>query len=248
MAGQAHAFMHARLADELHGGFFEEHPQTGKLPRRQNPHMHLLEAMLALHAATGDARWMAEATRLTVLFEKHFFDAASGSLAEYFQMHWAPEDSAAGALREPGHQFEWVWLLGEYAKQSGDKRYAPMARRLYAFGAQFGIDRNDGLGGAVMDGVNPRGDIVAGTKLLWPQTEYIKACVATFEATGEARYLSDARAHVALIRQHFFRADGLNWCNQLSRTGDMLVAVTPSRVLYHLFLALAELLRVESAA
>jgi mannose/cellobiose epimerase-like protein (N-acyl-D-glucosamine 2-epimerase family) len=248
MAGQAYAFMQARLADKLHGGFFEEYPQTDKLPRRQNPHMHLLEAVLAVHAATGDAQWLAEAKRLTTLFEAHFFDAEGGSLAEYFQADWTAENGSAGALREPGHQFEWVWLLGEYARQSGDGRYAPLAGRLYAFGAQFGIDRQGELDGVVMDGVNPKGDIVAATKLLWPQTEYIKACVSKFETTGEAHYLATAQTHVGLLRQHFFRADGMNWCNQLSRRGEMLPGVTPSRVLYHLFLALAEVIRVEEPA
>ena len=57
-------FMQQRLADPQHGGFFEEFApgRTGmKLPRRQNPHMHLLEAVLALHAATGEKNWLRRA-------------------------------------------------------------------------------------------------------------------------------------------------------------------------------------------
>ena len=44
-------FMQHRLAESPHGGFLEEFVPGRtevKLPRRQNPHMHLLEALLAL--------------------------------------------------------------------------------------------------------------------------------------------------------------------------------------------------------
>src|SRR5947209_11653808 len=60
-------FMQQRLADPQHCGFFEEFApgRTGiKLPRRQNPHMHLLEAVLALHVATGEKNWLRRATAL----------------------------------------------------------------------------------------------------------------------------------------------------------------------------------------
>ena len=248
LADQAYGFMQTKLADALHGGFFEEYPLIKKLPRRQNPHMHLLEAVLAMHAATGDGKWMSRAQQLVMLCEKHFFDSGSGSLAEYFKADWSAEEGEAGALREPGHQFEWVWLLGEYAKQSGDGRMTALAGHLFTFGEKFGVDRHDALGGAVMDGLNPQGSVVASTKLFWPQTEYIKACVAKFEMSGEQKYLSAGIAHVALLRRHFFRADGANWCNQLSRNGEMMVDVTPSRVLYHLFLGIAEIMRVHEHA
>src|SRR6185436_4826185 len=53
-------FMQHRLGDPRHGGFLEEFVpgrSDAKLPRRQNPHMHLLEALLALHVATGEKNW-----------------------------------------------------------------------------------------------------------------------------------------------------------------------------------------------
>ena len=57
--------MQRRLADAQQGGFFEEFAPGragAKLPRRQNPHMHLLEAVLALHAATVEKNWLRRAT------------------------------------------------------------------------------------------------------------------------------------------------------------------------------------------
>ena len=40
------------------------------------------------------------------------------------------------------------------------------------------------------------------------------------------------------------RPDGANWHNQLAREGTPMTPVTPARVLYHLFLAVAEVERV----
>ena len=115
--------MQERLADPRHGGFFEEFaPGRGamKLPRRQNPHMHLLEAMLALHAATGEKNWLRRATALVDLFKRRFVDPQTGALIEFFAEDWTVAPAAEGALREPGHQFEWVWLLHEYYRLSRD--------------------------------------------------------------------------------------------------------------------------------
>ena len=86
--------------------------------------------------------------------------------------------------------------------------------------------------------------LTAPTSLFWPQTEYIKACVARCERRLPGMHEAVA-LHVERLRAFYFRPDGANWCNQLSRTGECLSPVTPARVLYHLFLAIAEVLRME---
>ena len=247
MGDQAYAFARTHLADTRHGGFFEEHPTVDRLPRRQNPHMHLLEATLAMHAATGEAPWMDASRQLVRLFEQRLFDSRSGSLAEFFGRDWSTTEGAEGALREPGHQFEWVWLLGEYVRAGGEPQVIALSERLFDFGDRFGRDAGGPLDGVVFDGVDPQGRVTADTKLLWPQTEYIKACVARAER-GVAGMAEEADAHLGRLRKHFFRPDGANWCNQVSRDGKCLSDVTPARVLYHLFLAVAEVLRLKEGA
>ena len=232
--------MQAHLADPRHGGFFEEFApgrSEVKLPRRQNPHMHLLEALLALHAATGEKNWLRRAGALVDLFKRRFTDPDTGSLIEFFTQDWSPAPGGEGRLREPGHQFEWVWLLHEYYRAAHDDSVAPYAERLFAFGQQFGLDPGDGL---VFDGIDASGALIAGTKLLWPQTEYIKACVARAEWLNDEAARRAIKAHLALIARHFIRPDGTNWHNQLARDGTPIAPVTPARVLYHLFLAVAE--------
>jgi len=243
LADATWAFMQERLADARYGGLLEEFApgRAGiKLPRRQNPHMHLLEAMLALHAATGEKNWLRRATALVDLFKGHFVDPQSGALIEFFGEGWSAAPGDEGRLREPGHQFEWVWLLHEYFRATRDDSVVPYAERLFAFGSRFGIDDD----GAVFDAVDASGRLVAGTKLLWPQTEYIKACVARAEWLEDAAARSAIPAHLRLIAQRFMRADAANWHNQLARDGTPVAPVTPARVLYHLFLAVAEAERV----
>ena len=89
-------------------------------------------------------------------------DPATGALIEFFGEDWSPAPGAEGALREPGHQFEWVWLLHEYVRAAHDDSVAPYAERLFAFGTQFGIDA--GRYRRVFDGVDASGALVAGTK------------------------------------------------------------------------------------
>ena len=239
-------FMRQRLGDPRHGGFFEEFVPGRtelKLPRRQNPHMHLLEAVLALHQATSENNWLRRAGLLVELFKRRFIDPATGALIEFFAKDWSPAPGDEGRLREPGHQFEWVWLLHEYFRAARDDSVMPCAERLFAFGEKFGIDPADGL---VFDGLDASGALVAGSKLLWPQTEYIKACVARAEWRNDDAARRAIEAHLARIATHFLRRDGANWHNQLARDGTPIAPNTPARVLYHLFLAVTEADRLMS--
>jgi mannose/cellobiose epimerase-like protein (N-acyl-D-glucosamine 2-epimerase family) len=55
------AFLEAQLR-ERNGGFLEGWPAT--MPRRQNPHMHLFEATIAVYDATYDAEFQNRAGEL----------------------------------------------------------------------------------------------------------------------------------------------------------------------------------------
>src|SRR3954447_3443551 len=240
-------FMQQWLADPQHGGFFEEFApgRSGmKLPRPQNPHMHLLEAMLALHAATGEKNWLRRATALVDLFKRRFVDPQTGALIEFFAEDWTVAPTADGALREPGHQFEWVWLLHEYSRVARDPGIIPYTERLFKFGASFGIERGGTLHGAVFDGVAADGTLVADTKLLWPQTEYIKAAVARCEWLNDETARGGITLQLGLIARYFMRPDGATWHHQPARAGTPLTRDVPARVLYHLFLCVAEVDRL----
>ena len=251
LAADTRAFMAARLADPAHGGFREEcgaGPRPPPAVRRQNPHMHLLVACLAWHAVDAVGPWLADARAIVDLFERHFFDPATGSLIEYFAPDWSPAAGADGRWREPGHQFEWVWLLDAYGRHEHRPSLDARAEALWQFGTRFGIERDVAPLGLAFDGVDADGTIRADTKLLWPQTEFIKACAVRAEMQGDAGARAAGSAAYETMRRAYFDRDQVRWVNQLTREGRPSQRAAPSRILYHVFLAVAEHDRVIRAA
>ena len=80
-----------------HGGFAED--RGGRLPRRANPHMHLLESALAWVALDDEDRaWRRMADAVATCIEK-FIDPASGALREFFAADWSPALGVEANLR-----------------------------------------------------------------------------------------------------------------------------------------------------
>lgn len=86
-----------------HGGFIEGIPAT--TPRRQNPQMHLFEAMIAAFDATSDSAFQNRAGDLCGPFVASLFDPQRQILGEYFEEDWSRIEPVQV---EPGHQAEWV--------------------------------------------------------------------------------------------------------------------------------------------
>lgn len=241
------------IADEVIGFIEREmaHPQggfaedtLGTLPRRQNPHMHLLEAFHALAEATGEQRWLDHANAIVRLAREHLVDTETGTLGEYFTDGWQPASGAAGMICEPGHHFEWTWLLLHHWRLTGDNEARDLAGTLYDFAIRYGLD--DGTAGplAAFDVFDRAGTVTASTKLLWPQTEAIKAFLARIEFLDDADAAARLDKHLASLFRWFVAPETGLWFNQLASDGTPTQTVIPVRVLYHLLLALAEWERV----
>src|SRR6476646_5413113 len=70
-----------------HGGFLEGLPSS--MPRRQNPQMHLFEAMIATFDATHEASFQNRAGDFFALFVASLYDRQKGVLGEYFEQDWS---------------------------------------------------------------------------------------------------------------------------------------------------------------
>ena len=104
-------FIERFLIDPSDGGLFDSFPIDSR-SKRQNPLMHLLEAYLALHEATEDEFWLNKASRIVNLFSTELLSEKFRALPEHFTDNWMlPEGGSSAAVFEPGHHFEWVWLL-----------------------------------------------------------------------------------------------------------------------------------------
>ncbi|MFT4034166.1 MAG: AGE family epimerase/isomerase [Patulibacter sp.] len=213
----------------------EDQTQT----REQNPHMHLLEGLLALHEATGESRFLDRAAEVIELFESTLFDDHNGVLHECFGADWSPLSEPRGRLVEPGHHFEWVWLLHQA------ERYLPGASRLasalFDFATQHGIDQPSG---AVIDAVLDDGTPADRGTRTWPHTEEIKAHLARLEATGEFDEARFVQLVDLLFSKFLSRQPAGTWDDHFAADGALQVDKIPASSLYHVFLAFAELMRV----
>uniref|UniRef100_UPI000560A007 AGE family epimerase/isomerase n=1 Tax=Bradyrhizobium yuanmingense TaxID=108015 RepID=UPI000560A007 len=107
------AFLDGHLRSP-HGGVHEGLPVS--LPRRQNPHMHLFEAMIACFEATHDLSFQNRAGEFFALFLANLYDKQRHVLSEYFEEDWSKIEPVSV---EPGHQAEWVWLLKSFERITG---------------------------------------------------------------------------------------------------------------------------------
>jgi len=235
-----------QFRDGVFDGYAEQQVAPGAalpLPRRQNPHMHLLEAFVALYEASGDDFWRARAARILELFRRHFFK--DGQLVEFFDRDWREIPHEGRRLREPGHFFEWTWLLHRYAVLTGDTSVEPAMRQLHHWAWQHGVERAGPAPWIAFEELDPAGKVLAGgSKRLWPQTEAVKSALAIHERFGDAEALKQTQLLLGGLFSNFAGLERPDWREQTDRDGKLIREGMPSSSLYHLFLAVAEAVRV----
>jgi len=213
-----------------HGGFQEGLPPS--MPRRQNPQMHLFEAMIAVFDATHDMGFQQRAGEFFGLFMANLYDKQKHVLGEFFEEDWSRIEPV---VVEPGHQAEWVWLLKGFERITGCPTGRPRAELL-----ETALRYRDATTGCLVDVGDAAGNIKRHTRRLWPQTEIAKAWIAQAEA-GEAGAADEARAALARLDRHYLRhpvAGG--WYDQFDRDGNSLVATIPASSFYHVLCAVTE--------
>lgn len=215
------------------GGFDSGIPE--RLPLLSNPHMHLFEAALAWKAVSADPGWGALADEICGIALKHFIDPRTGALAEVFDANWRSEpDATPGQAIEPGHQFEWAWLLlCQDASPGSATRQA--AERLFDIGENHGVK-----GGVAINALSADFRIKDPAVRLWPQTERLKAACRLGALTGEERYWSSALgAAQGLWRFLDHGTPGL-WYDKIDRRGVFVMEPAPASSFYHIICAIAQ--------
>jgi mannose/cellobiose epimerase-like protein (N-acyl-D-glucosamine 2-epimerase family) len=202
--------------------------------------MHLLEACLALHAAQPEGGHLARASELINLFETRFTAGEGGLLGETFKPDWSLPDGPEADIVEPGHQFEWVWLLHTWSRLA-QKDLPDAAARLYA----FAVSTLDDAGRACQS-VTRAGAPQDSSRRTWPQTEALKAHIAMYEQTGETRFAMAACRCFDVLMDEFLTEDG-GWTDHFAADGSVRSNNMPASTGYHVVLALAELVRVMDA-
>lgn len=205
--------------------------------RRQNPHMHLFEAFLALYDATGEARWLARVGELFALFQTRFFDAEKGVLFEFFNEDWTRLADARGEIVEPGHMMEWVWLLDWYSRRSGRpvKKYIDA---LYNRGLEIGMAPS----GLLYDAVAPDGRVLDHNKRCWGMTELIKASLVQIRAGHPDAEAVAVKAVDDLFTYYLCASTPGSYVDRRGADDEVVSDIAPASSLYHLIVAAVELI------
>lgn len=238
MEANALALLHRvrqRYAYE-NSGFRENAAQ----PFQSNPHMHLLEACLAwMECGTSD-EWRKVAGEVVSLALDKFIDAGSGMLREYFSPDWTPAQGHPGRIVEPGHLFEWAWLLLRWHRLAGAPQAQIAAEKLVRVGETGVAPHLNVAVNTLLDD----GTVLSGSARLWPQTERIKAHVAlAFSATGDRRREHEHKASMAAqgLSSYFVTAIPGLWFDKMKADGGLLPEASPASSLYHIICAIEQL-------
>lgn len=187
----------------------------------QNPLMHLTEAWLAAREATADAAYDTALTRLVEAVARTFLHAPTGCIAEL------PIGAADNRL-EPGHQFEWFWLVARAAGRLGDSGLDAALARAFRFAVDHGVDPATGGVAAALD---EQGGMKDATQRIWAQTEYLRA-IATH---GDAAVRATLPGQIGRFAARFLTPQG--WVECRSGAGEVARADMPSTTPYHLLTA-----------
>ncbi|MFC5373016.1 AGE family epimerase/isomerase [Brevundimonas faecalis] len=233
--GRAGAILGALKPREMNNGAFRE---ESEFPFQSNAHMHLLEAALAWAEIDAAPDWRELADRIANLAIEVFIDPSSGRLREFFDEAWRPSADVHGRLVEPGHQFEWAWLMARHAGNGGGKRSLEAAKRLYAAGREGVSERLS----VAVDALNDDGSVRSSRARLWPQTEWLKAALILAQGASEAErafYLEDASSALKALSL-YLTPEGL-WRDKRLQSGNFIEEAAPAGSLYHIMSAFTQL-------
>lgn len=211
------------------GGFTEVKEGT---QYQSNPHMHLFEAALAWAEVDSDPVWRRFADDLFRLCRDKFVDKKTGFLAEHFDSSWEIQREGGRFFFEPGHQYEWAWLMIRYERITGSS-IGNLAKQLFANGEKFGISKDRGC---AIDEVWSDETPKKKSARFWPQTERIKAAVRL----GEWKAADEALD--VLFRYLETDVPGL-WYDTWAEDGKFLEQPVKASSLYHIIGAMSEYLK-----
>ncbi|KAK0351349.1 hypothetical protein LTR94_025294, partial [Friedmanniomyces endolithicus] len=222
-------------------GFIEAGPH----PYQANAHMHLLEAALAWEPVDPDPAWCLLSDRIANLARDVFIDEPTGFLREFFSPDWTPAAGRDGRLVEPGHQFEWSWLLTRYGLSRSNAWALQAGRDLFNRGLR-GVEP---IRGVAMDSMDVDGRILSRRARLWPQTEWLKASLllAQTEQEAERRDFYLDQASRALRGLWLYLTPTGLWRDTYLENGDFIDEPAPASSLYHLMGAYTQLNETLSA-
>lgn len=218
--------------------------ENDQRPFQSNPLMHLFEAALAWLEAGSSQEWRNLATELADHALLRMIERHPVRIGEYFDASWAPIIDGPDAVIEPGHQFEWSWLLARWSKHSGSKDALTVAIELFG-GGQKGIDQGRGV---AIDALDGHGKPARLSARLWPQAERAKAAALLAELAprhSNGFHTVAQEAGASLWKYLDSPTSGL-YRDRLTIAHEFVEEPCPASSLYHIAGAIESLARLDA--
>ncbi len=185
--------------------------------------MHLAEAFLQVLAVRADEHTQQSLLQLCEALQAHFVEPAHGLMLE-------KPRGVVDNWFEPGHQFEWFYLLHTSPLLRDTPLHASIDRA-FGFAEQYGVKE-----GAVLAMLDVDGRVLDATQRIWAQAEYLRALV--LRAGSEAKLVDQLQA----LQARFLREAG--WYECRDGEGNVSRHDMPSTTPYHLATCLEGLQRL----
>ena len=231
----------ARLGSTLRnpsGGFEESAPPS--VPLLANSHMHLLEACLEWMDQDEDRTWSELAEEIVELALQRFQDPASGFVREFFERDWTLMAGDDADVVEPGHQYEWAWLLLRWSQRVHNPRASKLAMELIDRTEDRGVDKARGV---AINALFGDGRVRDARARLWPQTERIKAACLAGTITRQSRYADVAAAAARSLMKYLDTPTAGLWRDTMDERGAFVEQFAPASSFYHIVSAVRAMVR-----
>lgn len=191
--------------------------------RGQNSNMHICEALIAAHEATGEDVYIQRAKTLAETFTQRLAKLAEGLVWEHYTLDWAiawdyNKDDPNNLYRpwgfQPGHQIEWAKNLLNICRFAPEPWMQERAEELFNRAWRSAWDAE--YGGLVY-GFGPEGKWCDTDKYFWVQAESIATSAQLYQVTGKQRYLECYRALWQYSWDHLVDHEHGAWWRILNR-------------------------------
>ncbi|MGE8326007.1 AGE family epimerase/isomerase [Pseudomonas urmiensis] len=189
----------------------------------QNPQMHLAEAFLQTLQVRDDPAVQQALLQLCEALQTHFIEPEQGLMLE-------KPRGAVDNWFEPGHQFEWFYLLDTSPLLRDSPLHASISRA-FGYAEQHGVKDS-----AVLAMLDVEGKVIDPTQRIWAKAEYLRALA--LRAGSDGKLLEQLVA----LEEQFLHAGGWNEC--LDASGTVSRHDMPSTTPYHLATCLEGLQRL----
>jgi len=194
--------------------------------------IRLLEAAMAWEEAGGDGNWALLADRIVSFACMHFLDAETGALNEFLTPDSRFEESSV----EPGHQFEWAWLLARQAQARENSALLDKAWRLFEGGLR-GVDLKRDV---IVDALDVEGRVRSARARLQSQAGWLKAALALASIDHGRRDLClNQAAHAQRAVWRYLTPNGL-WRDKMLENGSFIDEPAPASSFYHVMTAFTQ--------